>query len=48
MWSRKVVCCRLDELRTCAATRSPRWKISTVRAVIRTQTFSRSSVCGAE
>ena len=34
MWSRSVVCCRFDEVRACAATRAPRWKISTVLAVI--------------
>ena len=58
MCSEMVVCWRLDEVLTWAATRLPRWNISTVRvawnarlrrdAVSRTQTFSRSRLCGAE
>ena len=43
-----VVCLRLEDERTSAATRLPQWKISTVRAVMRAQTFSRSNWCGTE
>ena len=48
MCSRTVVCRRLEDERTCAATRLPRWNSSTVRAVMRAHSFSRSSVCGTE
>ncbi len=34
----QVVCLRLDDERTCAATRLPRWNTSIVRAVMRAQT----------
>ena len=40
--------CGSEDERTWAATRLPRWNTSTVRAVIRAHSFSRSNVCGTE
>ena len=43
-----VVCWRLPEVRTWAATLLPSWKISTVRAVTRAQSLVLRSRCGTE
>ena len=48
MCSRTVVCLRFDDERTWTATRLPRWNSSTVRAVIRAHSSSRSNACGTE
>jgi hypothetical protein len=48
MCSRTVVCLRFDDERTWTATRLPRCNSSTVRAVIRAHSASRSNTCGAE